>query len=105
MCVHYDSAQPVPETCLYGDNPGIVGDGLDCKNLIKSKPHSCYYSWTQRMCCASCATVYTGMAERGTHRISKAVSGSPWDLRPLDVYRARMKQTRETKLTPRGCRR
>ncbi|KAL3885709.1 hypothetical protein ACJMK2_025755 [Sinanodonta woodiana] len=63
MCVHYDSAPPVPETCLYGDNPGIVQDGLDCKNLIKSKPHICYDSWTRRMCCASCATVYTGKAD------------------------------------------
>lgn len=58
QCVSDTRAASVPDSCVFGDTPGVISNGMDCATLISSFPGYCYQSFYQGKCCGSCASAY-----------------------------------------------
>ncbi|XP_062576119.1 uncharacterized protein LOC134238008 [Saccostrea cucullata] len=58
QCVSDSRAASVPDTCVFGDTPGVIANDMDCATLISTFPGYCYQSYYQGKCCGSCAATY-----------------------------------------------
>ncbi|CAL1534736.1 unnamed protein product [Lymnaea stagnalis] len=53
-CVTQVGAPLIDESCVFGDTPGLVSDGLPCEQLVRRNASICHQSWFKDRCCASC---------------------------------------------------
>ena len=52
----------ITEACLFGDQLGVITNGMDCSGLVAADPSNCYRTIFRSPCCASCARAYTNIS-------------------------------------------
>ncbi|KAL5005691.1 hypothetical protein ScPMuIL_016849 [Solemya velum] len=79
-CVSAGGSPSVPETCPYGNRPGIIHDGLTCSEIFNSQRRLCYEEDIQKTCCSSCIPYGPAGCEFGDR------SSQCSDLSPVQCY-------------------
>ena len=63
----------ISETCMFGDQLGLVEGVATCSAIVTSDLSRCYYSATKGVCCSSCESRKTNIP--GIIRVTLTLSG------------------------------
>ncbi|CAL1545370.1 unnamed protein product [Lymnaea stagnalis] len=59
QCVSDPQAPTADESCVFGDQPGIVWQGMTCPQFVNYFKGVCYNAQNQKICCKSCRDAYS----------------------------------------------